>query len=272
MLIEVKDLVKEYRVGIFNKSRIRAVDGVNFCLQEGETLGLVGESGCGKSTLARLILMLIKPTSGRVCFDGRYLTGMSRTELLKVRREMQIVFQQPQQSLHPRMKLSESLAEPLRLYKLVKSKAEEKERVRTLLEEVGLSEEHLERYPHELSGGQAQRVAIARVLALKPRFIVADEPTSMLDVAVQAQILSLIKKLQQKHNIGMLFISHDLEVVQAVSDRVAVMHGGKLVEMGSKLQIFREPQHSYTKYLTSTILEFPASLIRDNVRLVNEKP
>lgn len=268
MLIEVKDLVKEYSVGIFNKSGVKAVDDVNFCVQQGETLGLVGESGCGKSTVARLLLMLIKPTSGSVRFEGQELTGMSQAALLKFRREMQIVFQQPQQSLHPRMKIAESLAEPLQLYKLVKSKAEEKERVRELLYEVGLSEEHLERYPHELSGGQAQRVAIARVLALKPNFIVADEPTSMLDVSVQAQILSLIKKLQQKHTIGMLFISHDLEVVQAVSDRVAVMHQGKLVETGSKQQIFREPRHSYTKYLSSTRLEMPISLMRDVVRLV----
>ncbi|SDG31036.1 ATP-binding cassette domain-containing protein [Desulfosporosinus hippei] len=269
MLIEVKDLVKDYRVGILKNRCVRAVDCVSFSLQVGETLGLVGESGCGKSTLARLILMLIKPTFGRVCFEGQDLTDLSQAELLKLRREMQIVFQQPQQSLHPRMKLAESLAEPLRLYKLVKSKAAEKERVRHLLHEVGLSEEHLERYPHELSGGQAQRVALARVLALKPKFIVADEPTSMLDVAVQAQILSLIKKLQQEHKIGMLFISHDLEVIRGISDRVAVMQGGKLVEMGSKEQIFREPQHPYTKFLTGTVFELPTRLKRDNLRLVH---
>lgn len=265
MLIEVKNLVKEYSVGIFNKSGVRAVDNVKFSVQQGETLGLVGESGCGKSTVARLLLMLIKPTSGSVRFDGRELMGMSQAELLKFRREMQIIFQQPQQSLHPRMKIAESLAEPLKLYGLVKNKREEKDKVRHLLDEVGLAEEHLERFPHELSGGQAQRVAIARVLALKPKFIVADEPTSMLDVSVQAQILSLIKKLQLEHTIGMLFISHDLEVVQAVSDRVAVMHQGRLVEMGSRQQIFRQPQHSYTKYLTGTILEMPTSSMRDDV-------
>lgn len=261
MLIEVKDLTKEYNVGVFKKSKVKVVDKIGFAVQQGETLGLVGESGCGKSTVARLLLMLIRPTTGSVHFADRELTRMSQAELLTYRREMQIIFQQPQQSLNPRMKIAESLAEPLRLYKLVKSKQEEKARVSQLLEEVGLSEEHLERYPHELSGGQAQRVAIARVLALKPKFIVADEPTSMLDVSVQAQILSLLKKLQRENNIGMLFISHDLEVVQAVSDRVAVMYQGKLIEMGCKEQIFKEPSHSYTKYLMSTILETSVSLI-----------
>ncbi len=257
MLIEVKNIIKDYNVGLFGKGTFRAVDNVSFSIKEGETLGLVGESGCGKSTLARLILMLIKPTSGNILYNGKDLTKMSFLQLQNLRKEMQIVFQHPQQSLNPRMKIYDSIAEPLRLHKLVTNKYEEKELVFRLIESVGISTELLQRYPHELSGGQCQRVAIARVLALKPKFIVADEPTSMLDVSVQAQILHLIKELQKEYNIGMLFISHDLEVVQAVSDNIAVMHWGKIVEIGSQKQIFMNPNHSYTKHLISTILDVP---------------
>ncbi|ACV61377.1 ABC transporter related [Desulfofarcimen acetoxidans DSM 771] len=255
MLIEVKNLVKEYTGGLFYKRTVKAVNGVSFSIKQGETLGLVGESGCGKSTVARLLLMLIRPTSASIRFENTELTVKSPAELQKLRKEMQIIFQHPQQSLYPRRKIYEAMAEPLRIHKLIKRKEEEKEKILQLLNDVGLLKEHLERYPHELSGGQAQRVAIARVLALKPKFIVADEPTSMLDISVQAQILELMKKLQREHNIGMLFISHDLEVARAVSNRIAVMHQGRLVEIGDSEQVFMKPQHPYTKYLTDTTLK-----------------
>jgi ABC-type oligopeptide transport system ATPase subunit len=257
MLVEVDHLRKDYASGLLKKNVVRAVDDVSFSIAEGETLGLVGESGCGKSTVARLLLLLVRPLSGSIRFNGAELREMSPDRIRKLRKDMQIIFQHPQQSLNPRLKIYESMAEPLRLHRLAGSKAEEKKRVLKLLEDVGLAEEHLERYPHEISGGQAQRVAIARALSLSPRFLVADEPTSMLDVSVQAQIIALLKKLQKEYDIGMLFISHDLEIVQAVSDRIAVMHKGKIVESGGREQIFTQPVHPYTKFLTSVILDTP---------------
>ncbi|HBT20556.1 MAG TPA: ABC transporter ATP-binding protein [Peptococcaceae bacterium] len=254
MLLMAENLSKEFFKGRLNKSRIRAVDGVSFSINQGEIMGLVGESGSGKSTVGRLLLLLLEPTEGRIYFNGKELTRLRKKELQNLRKDMQIIFQHPQESLNPRMKIYESMAEPIRLYGLADGKSREKEEILKLLETVGLTEEHLERYPHELSGGQAQRVAIARVLALKPKFVVADEPTSMLDVSVQAQILKLIKKLQREYKISFLFISHDLEVVRAISDRIAIMQKGKIVELGEPEQIFSMPRHPYTKYLINSIL------------------
>jgi len=259
MLVRAENLIKEFFKGILNKSRIRAVDSVSFSINQGEIMGLVGESGSGKSTVGRLLLLLLEPTDGRIYFNGTELTRIRKKQLQSLRKDMQIIFQHPQESLNPRMKIYECMAEPIRLYGLADGKSREKEEILKLLETVGLTEEHLDRYPHELSGGQAQRVVIARVLALKPKFVVADEPTSMLDVSIQAQILKLIKKLQKEHEISFLLISHDLEVVRAISDRIAIMQNGKIVELGEPEQIFSRPRHPYTKYLINSILKLQVS-------------
>lgn len=227
--VEVENLKKYFYSGIFRKKEIKAVDGVSFEIKEGKTLGLVGESGCGKTTVGRTILRLIEPTEGKIFFDGEDITSLNGSKLKKLGREMQIIFQNPESSLNPRMKIYDSIAEPLRIHKIC-NKNEEKERIFELIETVNLNEELLFRYPHELSGGQIQRVAIARILSLNPKFIVADEPTSMLDVSVQAQILNLLKDLQKKYAISYLFISHDLEVVEWMSDEIAIMRKGKIVE------------------------------------------
>jgi ABC-type oligopeptide transport system ATPase subunit len=227
--VEVKNLKKYFYSGVFRKKVIKAVDGVSFEIKEGKTLGLVGESGCGKTTVGRTILRLINPTEGKIIFDGGDITSLNGSELKKFGRVMQIIFQNPESSLNPRMKIFDSIAEPLSIHKIC-NKNEEKERIFELIETVNLNEELLFRYPHELSGGQIQRVVIARILSLNPKFIVADEPTSMLDVSVQAQILNLLKDLQKKYGLSYLFISHDLEVVEWMSDEIAIMHKGKIVE------------------------------------------
>lgn len=226
-LLKVENLKKYYTSGIFNKKVLRAVNGVSFELDKGKTLGLVGQSGCGKSTLGRTVLGLLKPTEGRVFFEGNDISSLKGKELKSLGTGMQIIFQHPESSLNPRMKIYDALVEPLRIHGLCE-RAEEMVRVRELIDAVSLNEELLFRYPRELSGGQLQRVAIARVLGLKPRFIVADEPTSMLDPLVQAQILSILKKLQLKYGISFLFISHDPDIVEWMSDEVAVMEGGKI--------------------------------------------
>jgi len=248
LLIRAEDLIKDYYRGVF-RLPVRAVDGVSFTVGEGEVFGLVGESGSGKSTVARLLLLLQKPTEGRVSFDGIELTALRGSQLRRFRPQMQIIFQNPRESLNPRVKIYDALAEPLRLYGLARSRAQEREEIYRLMFSVGLAEEHLNRYPHQLSGGQAQRVAIARALALKPRFIVADEPTSMLDVSVQAQILRLMMELRETYGIAIMLISHDLEVIRAVCDRVAVMHRGKIVETGKAQQVLAQPAHNYTREL-----------------------
>ncbi len=228
VLLKIENLKKYYYSGLFKKEVNRAVDGVSFEIYKGETLGLVGKSGCGKSTLGRTVLGLLEPTAGRVLFDGQDISGLKGRALKNLGTKMQIIFQNPESCLNPRMKIYDAIAEPLRLHGLCE-RDEERVRIQDLIEAVSLSEELLFRYPQELSGGQIQRVAIARVLGLNPRFIVADEPTSMLDPLVQAQILVLLKKLQIEHGISFLFISHDIQVVEWMSDKVAFMEEGKIV-------------------------------------------
>ena len=248
-MIEVHDLKKHFSSGwIFKKRCIKAVDGVSFGIERGETLGLVGESGCGKTTVGKLILRLIEPTSGRVVFDGVDVTGLKKKELRRLRPRMQMIFQDPDSSLDPRMKIGECIGEPFRLQGNLK-KGEIKERVSKLVETVGLNPEHVNRYPYQMSGGQNQRVVLARVLAAEPRFVVADEPTSGLDVSVQAQILHLMSDLKKELDLTTLFITHDLEVARYVSDRVAVMYGGRILEIGGAEDVFCRPAHPYTRLL-----------------------
>jgi oligopeptide transport system ATP-binding protein len=233
------------------EQRIRALDNVSLDVIRGETLGVVGESGCGKTTLGRCLLRLLTPVAGEVIFDGRDILALSLSSLRPLRREMQMVFQNPFSSLNPRMNVINLVAEPLRTHTELR-REELAGRVEELLVEVGLSGEHLKRFPHQLSGGQAQRVALARALALNPRFLVLDEPTSALDVSVQAQIINLLVELQRRHGLTYLFISHDLGVVQHISDRIAVMYLGQIVEMAASEDIFNSPQHPYTQALLSS--------------------
>jgi len=251
-MIEVKDLRKYFSSGILKKQCIKAVDGISFQIERGETLGLVGESGCGKTTVGKLLLRLIEPTSGEIIFDGIDLLQLKRKELRRLRPRMQMIFQDPEASLNPRMKIGDSIAEPLKLQGTM-GKSEIKDKVSELIETVGLNPEHVNRYPYQLSGGQNQRVVLARVLALNPDFIVADEPTSSLDVSVQAQILNLIQDLKRELHLTLLFISHDLEVVRRMSDRIAVMYYGKIVEIGNTNDIFGYERHPYTNTLISPV-------------------
>jgi oligopeptide/dipeptide ABC transporter ATP-binding protein len=255
-LLEIRDLKKHFPVGegLFSRTKgvVKAVDGVNLTVEEGETLGLVGESGCGKSTLGRTILRLIEPTGGEVIFQGKNLLAMSQRELRETRRQMQIIFQDPYASLNPRMRVGDIVGEGLEIHKLAKGKAK-RERVIQLLDQVGLREEHYDRYPHEFSGGQRQRIGIARALAVSPRFIVCDEPVSSLDVSIQAQIINLLQELQEQMHLTYLFISHDLRVVEHISHRVAIMYLGKIVEIAKGDAIYQEAKHPYTKALLSAV-------------------
>lgn len=237
------------------RAELRAVDGVSLDVHPGETLGLVGESGCGKSTLGRLLLRLHDPTSGRIYFEGEDITELGQTALRPFRRRMQIIFQDPYSSLNPRMTVRAAIAEPLRVHGLVSSRSEEEGRITDLLERVGLRPEHMRRYPHEFSGGQRQRIGIARALAVSPRFIVADEPVSALDVSIQAQIVNLLGDLQAELGLSFLFIAHDLHVVEHVSRRVAVMYLGRVVELATSAQIYARPRHPYTQALLSAAPE-----------------
>jgi oligopeptide transport system ATP-binding protein len=253
-------------------AELRAVDGVTLEVMPGETLGLVGESGCGKSTFGRLLLRLQEPTSGRIYFEGQDITGLSQSALRPFRSKMQVVFQDPYSSLNPRMTVQAALSEALRVHGIVSSASEAQQRVATLLERVGLRPEHMRRYPHEFSGGQRQRIGIARALAVSPRFIVADEPVSALDVSIQAQIVNLLSDLQEELGLSYLFIAHDLHVVEHVSRRVAVMYLGRVVELATSDQIYNQPRHPYTQALLSAAPEPDPTARKQRVLLQGDVP
>ncbi len=274
-LLEIRNLKKYFPVGtgLFSRrsGEVKAVDGVDLTIEEGETLGLVGESGCGKSTLGRSILRLIEPTDGEVLFRGKNLLGMSHREMREMRREMQIIFQDPYSSLNPRMRVGEIVGEGLEIHKLAKGN-KKRDRVMELLGQVGLREEHYDRYPHEFSGGQRQRIGIARALAVNPKFIVADEPVSSLDVSIQAQIINLLQDLQEKMHLTYFFISHDLRVVEHISQRVAIMYLGKIVEIAPSDKIYQEAKHPYTRALLSAVPQPDTSQKKERIVLQGDVP
>jgi ABC-type oligopeptide transport system ATPase subunit len=253
--IEVKNLKKWFWTGTARRGRkeaVRAVDDVSFSIKKREVLGLVGESGCGKTTCGKVILRIMDPTEGQILFDGRDITHLDRRNLKQLRRRMMIIYQDPFGSLDPRMTVKKTIAEPMQVHRTIPS-AEMEDRIVEIMGKVGLSADQRSRYPHEFSGGQRQRIGIARALAINPDFIVADEPVSALDVSIQAQILNLLQDLQKEFGITLLFISHDLSVVRHISDRVAVMYLGKIVEMAQKAALFSDPKHPYTQALLSAI-------------------
>ncbi len=256
-LLKVENLVKHFPIkgGLLGRTvdRVHAVDGVSFELEAGETLGVVGESGCGKSTTGRCILRLIEPTSGRVTFEGKDVTALAPNALRAMARDMQIIFQDPYASLNPRMTVAAIIGEALTIHKLTQTTREYTDRIVDLLEQVGLSADHLQRYPHEFSGGQRQRIGIARALAVAPKLIVCDEAVSALDVSIQAQVINLLEDLQAKHHLTYVFIAHDLSVVEHISDRVAVMYLGRIVEIASAKDLYTRPQHPYTEALLSAV-------------------
>ena len=257
VILEVRDLVKHFQVGggLFGGGGgvVKAVDGVSFSIRRGETLGLVGESGCGKTTTGRCILQLERPTAGEVIFEGRDLCRLTEAELRSVRRRVQVIFQDPYSSLNPRMTIGQMIAEPLAVHGIVPDRGARAARVRELLSHAGLPPAMANRYPHELSGGQRQRVGIARALAMEPALIICDEPVSALDVSIQAQIINLLEDLQARFGLTYLFVAHDLSVVRHISDRVAVMYLGKIVEITDRKSLYETPQHPYTKALLSAV-------------------
>ncbi len=278
-ILDVKDLKMHFPVGggmpwSRNISYIKAVDGVDFSVNRGETLGLVGESGCGKTTTGRCILQLYKPTSGEIRFEGQDLTSLNTRQLRNMRREMQVIFQDPYSSLNPRMTAGAIIGEPLRVHGLVNSAGEFRDRVSELLINVGLNPYMADRFPHEFSGGQRQRIGVARALSVSPKFIVADEPVSALDVSIQAQIINLLEELQEQFSLTFLFIAHDLSVVRHISNRVGVMYLGHMVELADRNEIYVDPVHPYTKALLSAV-PIPDPVIdaqRERVVLTGEVP
>ena len=279
VLLEVKDLKMYFPVSsgmLFQRTvaYVKAVDGLSFTVKRGETLGLVGESGCGKTTTGRCILQLYKPTGGQVIFEGQDLTQLKTKQMRAMRREMQVIFQDPYSSLNPRMTAGNIIGEPLIVHGLVNGKAEYREKVADLLQNVGLNPYMADRFPHEFSGGQRQRIGVARALSVSPKFIVADEPVSALDVSIQAQIINLLEDLQEQFNLTYLFIAHDLSVVRHISDRVGVMYLGHMVEMAERNEIYRNPVHPYTKALLSAV-PIPDPVLdaqRERVLLTGEVP
>ena len=274
-LLQVKQLEKYYplRGGLLGREigKVKAVDDVSFTIERGETLGLVGESGCGKSTTGRSILRLIEPTGGQVIFEGKDVTTMSKEALRRVRRDMQMVFQDPYASLNPRHTVERILAEPMKVHGLGHAKAIQR-RVHQLLEVVGLNTYHAGRYPHEFSGGQRQRIGIARALAVNPKLIIADEPVSALDVSIQAQVLNLLQDLQEEFHLTYLFISHDLSVVRHICDRVGVMYLGRLIELAEKNSLYNNPKHPYTQALLSAVPNPDPTVKKEKIILRGDVP
>lgn len=274
-ILEVENVKKYFPIkkGIFSKQvgSVKAVDNVSFQMRRGETLGVVGESGCGKSTMARLIIQLLKATDGRIKLEGKDLTAISKEELRATRRDIQMVFQDPYASLNPRWTVEKTLLEPMKVYN-IGTKSERKEKVADLLNKVGLDPSYAKRHPHEFSGGQRQRIGIARALVLNPKVIIADEPVSALDISVQAQVINLMQDLQEQYNLTYMFITHDLSVCEHISDRVAVMYLGKIVELASKDQLFSNPLHPYTVALISAAPEVNAIHKRERIILKGDVP
>ena len=267
-LVEVKHL-KEYfsiNTGMFSSKPLKAVDDVSFSIRRGETLGLVGESGCGKTTVGRTLLHLYKPTAGEIWFDGKQI--VTKKDIEEYRQKTAMVFQDPYSSLNPRMTVADIIGEPLDVHKMYKNEAERKERILELMAQVGLNSEHANRYAHEFSGGQRQRIGIARALSMKPQFVVCDEPVSALDVSIQAQVINMFDELQDKMGLTYLFIAHDLLVVRHISDRIAVMYLGKMVELADAREIYDHPLHPYTRSLMSAVPLPDPKMARENKRIV----
>jgi oligopeptide transport system ATP-binding protein len=278
-VLEIKELVKHYPVTrgvVFKKTigHVQAVDGVTLDLREGETLGVVGESGCGKSTLSRVVMNLERPTAGTVLYRGKDIFTMGGGEMRRLRRQIQLVMQDPYTSLNPRMTVGDLIGEPFEIHTEVAPKGSRRQKVQELLEVVGLNPEHINRYPHQFSGGQRQRIGIARALALRPEIIVCDEPVSALDVSIQAQVMNLLEKLQDEFHLSYIFIAHDLSVVRHLADRVAVMYLGKIVEIGTEDEIYERPTHPYTQALLSAV-PVPDPEVRETktiIRLTGDVP